>query len=200
VTAEELNDRSAGNRFDSPTAQYRVIYFGTELECCFAETLSRFRPDPRVLSVIVGDWEEHGYMAPGEVSRDWRMRRTAVRVEVDSYAPPFLDVESTRSRAFLEPILGPMLAMYGYTTLDIPTIMTADRRITRLISQWAWSLKDESGNDRFAGIRYASRLGTEWECWGVFDRTPMTELERRSITLEMESLVTIRDLYNLRIY
>ena len=42
-TVDESNDPGLGNRFDSPLSDYGVIYFGSQLECCFAETLSRFR-------------------------------------------------------------------------------------------------------------------------------------------------------------
>jgi RES domain len=199
LTPDELNDARTGNRFDSPTGQYGVLYCASDLECCFAETLGRFRPDPRILPVIHGDWERHGYMEPGDVSRDWRQRRMAVRVSVDP-GLPFLDIESAGTRAFLEPRLAPFLAAYGYGELDIPTVMTSDRRVTRLISQWAWAMVDEQSNPGFAGIRYLSRLGTEWECWAVFDRTPIAELELLPITLEMESLQSIRELYGLRIF
>jgi hypothetical protein len=199
LTPDELNYPSVGNRFDSPTAQYRVLYFGTQLECCFAETLGRFRPDPRILPVLAGDWEEHGYMEPGEVSREWRMRRMAVRVGIEDELP-FLDVESAQTRAFLEPLFAPALVAYGFEHLDIPTIMTGDRRLTRLISQWAWTMMDENLAPRFAGIRYRSRLGMDWECWAVFDRTRVEIFEQRPITLEMESLQAIRELYALRVF
>jgi hypothetical protein len=36
-----LENRTTGNRFDSPTGDYRVCYFATTLEACFGETLSR---------------------------------------------------------------------------------------------------------------------------------------------------------------
>jgi hypothetical protein len=52
----ELNDPTAGNRFDSPLAQFRTLYFATELGCCFAETLSRHRPDPQLLPIIEEEW------------------------------------------------------------------------------------------------------------------------------------------------
>jgi hypothetical protein len=39
-----LENPSAGNRFDSPTGDYRICYFATTLDGCFGETLARFRP------------------------------------------------------------------------------------------------------------------------------------------------------------
>ena len=46
-----LENRTTGNRFDSPTGDYRVCYFATTVEACFGETLSRFRPDPGLSAV-----------------------------------------------------------------------------------------------------------------------------------------------------
>ncbi len=58
-----LESRATGNRFDSPTGDYRVCYFATTLDGCFGETLSRFRPDPGLSSIA----DEEEFMALGEV-------------------------------------------------------------------------------------------------------------------------------------
>lgn len=34
---------------------------------------------------------------------------------------------------------------------------------------------------KFAGIRYLSRLSTEWECWALFENVALAEQERRPI-------------------
>jgi hypothetical protein len=38
-------DGTFGNRWDDPQAVYRVLYACSELQGCFVEVLSRFRPD-----------------------------------------------------------------------------------------------------------------------------------------------------------
>lgn len=198
LTPEELADPQAGNRFDSPLSQYRVIYFGTTLEACFRETLSRFRPDPRLLPIIRKDWEDQGFMLPGDVPRDWRHRRLAVRAVVDG---AFLDVEADGTRAVLEGELAALLSAFGYKELDMPAVMACDRRVTRWISQWAWNRTDESGYPRFAGIRYLSRLGTQLELWGVFDaRSQIEEVERRPIALSMPELQRAAERYGLQVH
>ncbi len=58
-----LENPTAGNRFDSPTGDYRVCYFATTLDGCFGETLARFRPDPGLRAIA----DEQGFMALGEV-------------------------------------------------------------------------------------------------------------------------------------
>jgi hypothetical protein len=69
--------------------------------------------------------------------------------------------------------------------------------VTRYISQWAFEQADEVGRPLFAGIRYLSRLNTEWECWAVFDDVEMKELERRPIRREDASYQRIAKLYGL---
>jgi RES domain len=117
-----LENRATGNRFDSPTGDYRVCYFATALDGCFGETLSRFRPDPRLAAIA----HEEGFMALGEVPADWRHRRLAVRAAPRSSdgAPTirFLDVEAAETRAVLRAELGELLAFYGYSDLDVPTV------------------------------------------------------------------------------
>lgn len=75
--ADELDYSHAGNRFDSPTENFRVCYFATNLEACFGETLSRFRSDPALITAA----DEEGFMPAGEVPADWRNQRIAVQVE-----------------------------------------------------------------------------------------------------------------------
>ncbi len=42
-------DGTFGNRFDDPTAYYRVLYASSQRLSCFLETLGRFRPDLTLL-------------------------------------------------------------------------------------------------------------------------------------------------------
>jgi RES domain len=201
LTAADLNDPKVGNRFDSPApGLYGVIYFGTQLECCFAETLSRLRPNPRLVAIArMDEAEDQNLMPLGEVPADWRHRRLAIRAEIDG--PPFLDVEHMDSRTVMEPDLRLVLNAFGYEELDIPAVMSHDRRLTRWISWWAWSRVDEHGNPAFGGIRYTSRLSDEWECWAVFDeRSTILELERRPIIHGMEGFQAVCDRYSLRVF
>jgi len=174
-----LESPNTGNRFDSPTGDYRVCYFATTLDACFGETLSRFRPDPGLSAIA----HEEGFMALGEVPADWRHRRIAVRTApAPSTAIPanrFLDVEAAETRALLRNELGELLAYYGYTDLDVPTVRGADLRITRWIGRWAYEQRDADNRLKFAGIRYLSRLSSEWECWALFEDVALDEQERR---------------------
>lgn len=127
-----LDSPTAGNRFDSPTQDYRVCYFATSVEACFGETLARFRPSP-ALAVVA---QEDGFMGVGEVPADWRHRRLAVRVMPSPSerlaAIRFLDVEAAPTRAVLRSELGDLLAYHGYADkLAILTTRGGRRRSRR---------------------------------------------------------------------
>jgi len=203
--SSEVLKPGTGNRFDSPSGTYGVRYFATTLDGCFGETLARFRPDP-VLSKVIGDeWRELGFMEVGDVPADWRQRRTAVRVGFPDGdhnskfkdGARFLDIESVQTREAMRSDLGDLLAYYRYDDLDVAVVRGRDRRVTRYISQWAFEQADEKGRPLFAGIRYLSRLNTEWECWAVFDDVEMKELERRPVRREDASYQRIAKLYGL---
>jgi hypothetical protein len=195
-----LDSPSAGNRFDSPTKDYRVCYFATTLDGCFGETLSRFRPNLRLATIA----QEEGFMSTGEVPADWRHRRLAIRATPmpNSRLPTirFLDVEAVETRAVLRDELGELLAFYGYTDLDVPTVRGGDRRITRWIGRWAYHQRDEKDRPVFAGIRYLSRLSSEWECWAIFEDVALTEQERRPILRHDEALSRVASLYGLTVF
>lgn len=189
-----LSDRGVGNRFDSAAGNYRVWYFATELEGCYAETLAPLRPDPAVIQAIGGD--EEGFMPFGEVAADWRQRRIAVRATFPEDRP-FLDVEASGTRAVLRNKLASVLPMLGLDDVDVAAIRSKDRRLTRIVSQWAWEEHEAPGASPYAGIRFCSRLGSEWECWAVFEDVLPQECERRPILRGDAALKRVANLYGL---
>ena len=198
--ADELDYPHTGNRFDSPTENFAVCYFASQIEACFGETLSRFRPDPALAAAA----DEEGFMGIGEVPADWRQQRVAVQVD---FAPSaalqqirFLDVEALKTRRVLRDELANLLAFYGYSDLDVPTVRGSDRRITRWIGKWAFELRDESGSPVFAGIRYLSRLNTEWECWAVFHDVTIEERSRQPIERDNPALRSVASDFGLTVF
>ncbi len=173
----------AANRFDSLNGSYEVVYFGTTLEACFGEVLAPLRPDPEIADIVREDWDDSSNMAPGEIARDWRAKRLAVRVRPATDLP-FLDVEAIETRELLRRELAVALSLLEVKDLDVSDIRSSDRRVTRLVSQWAWSQDLPNGEPRFAGIRYLSRLNSEWECWAIFERA---ELELLKPTLPIHA-------------
>jgi hypothetical protein len=112
----------------------------------------------------------------------------------------FSDVEAAETRAILRNEIGELLAYYGYSDLDVPTVRSADRRITRWIGRWAYEQRDADDRLKFAGIRYPSRLSSEWECWALFQDVALDEQERRPITRDDQALTRIAELYGLTVF
>jgi hypothetical protein len=203
---DELLNPRTGNRFDSPLSVYSPLYFATKLDGCFGETLARFRPDTQLLAVIGTEWQELGFMNLGEVPRDWRQRRLAVRVRFEDERTrfpngiQFLDLDSAITREGLRQELAAVLAYYGHPDMDAATVHSHDRRVTRWIGQWAYDAADDEGRPLYAGIRYSSRLDPKWECWAVFEDVPLVELVRQPIHERDAALQRVAKTYGLKIF
>jgi hypothetical protein len=143
-------------------------------------------------------------MGVGQVPADWRHQRVLIRAEVEAnQARPnlmFLDVEARNTRAHLRKALAPLLAFYGIDDLDVATVRGGDRRITRWIAKWAYEAWDDNGDRIFAGIRYLSRLDSEWECWAVFDEVSIIELGRETITQQRDDLRSVARSFDLTVH
>lgn len=202
---------SSGNRFD--TGNFGVLYFASSLEACFGETLARFRPSPELVSLIGNEWQERGFMEVGAVPADWRLRRTAVRVKLPE-SRPYVDIEHVDTHQYLRQRLAPGLAQLDYDDLNVGIVRGPDRRVSRLISGWAYNAAelvdvDEEGQPIFGdylynGIRYLSKFKNEWECWALFEEEYNEDdfevLETKPITPDMPELQKIAAEFGLRIH
>lgn len=193
-------DAARANRFDPLTLDYGVLYFGTSLEVCFAETLARLRPDLSLLALVEQDWADADFMPVGSVPTDWRQRRTAVRVQLTK-GTRFVDIDSPQTHQFLRKELALGLSTLGVKELDVSTVRGDDRRVTQMISEWVYRNGDGQGGE-VAGIRYESRLGNGWECWALFDDVAIEKVvaERMSITLDLPDLQRIAKLFDLTVF
>lgn len=194
---EEVLDCRAGNRFDSPTGDYGVGYFGSTPEACFAETLARFRPDTSLESLFDHD-DSMGF---GELPRDWRQARRLVHVK---FAPSptrpllqFVDVEQSQTIRHLERALAPMLAYYGYPHLNVSVLRGGDRRVTRLVSKYIHSQRGPDDAPLYAGIQYRSQLGSDWQCWAMFEGVGIERVSTRGIELQDPTFRKICSRYGL---
>jgi hypothetical protein len=138
-------------------------------------------------------------MLVGNVPADWRSKRLLIKAQLTG---KFFDVETDESRVFLEKQtdLARDLASYGVTTLDVAVIRGPDRRVTRRISQWVHDQCNGDGVPVYAGIRYLSRLDTNWECWAAFERTSITELERHTIAMRNVDLRAVTKRWNIVVH
>ena len=189
-----------GNRFDSSSGDYDVLYFGTTLDACFGETLARLRPSLDVIALVREEWEQRNFMAVGAVPADWRTRRTAVAVTFGADAPPFVDIDHPDTHTFLRRELALGLSALGYQDLDIAVMRGSDRRVTQLVSEWVYRQVDESGARRYAGIRYLSRICSGWECWAVLGDVDLEPVETKPITLDMPELMRAAAQFELQVF
>lgn len=161
-----------GNRYDDPRGAYRVLYASTQRRGCFLETLARFRPDPALvaeLAEIAGDPRDRRFQtAPaGAVPPGWLRRRRVGRARLSG---EFFDVGHSSSLAWLHALLAPRLVHYGIADLDAAAIrLSAPRRFTQEVGRAIYEQADAKGGRRFAGLRYLSRIGDEFENWALFE-------------------------------
>jgi hypothetical protein len=123
-----------------------------------------------------------------------------VRVDIPENDNAFFNVQAPSNIKLLRTELRAILAILGHDDLDAVRIGGPDRRITRAISQWAWSQVDETDRPRFAGVRYLSRMRNDWEYWAVFDHVPIEERERQPILLTSPGLKEVADYYDLTVF
>ena len=105
-------------------------------------------------------------MPPGRVALSWLTGQIlGEAVPTGDYA----FVGHSRSLSFVRSILASRLAYYGLTDLDAATIrLSTPRRFTQEISRLIYGAPAPSGLP-FAGIRYGSRLGDEFDNWAIFE-------------------------------
>jgi hypothetical protein len=176
------HETAVGNRFDSLTGRFSCLYLATDSRGCMMEVLGRMKPDQRLGALVEQEWAERGWMRVGNVPADWRERRCRVQVAIDLEAPPFLDVDDAATLQQLDEELRPQFDAWGVDQLDTGVIRGRDRRVTRLIADWAWAFRSDTEPSDFAGIRYVSRLDSSQECWAVFDDIEVREMGRTPIS------------------
>lgn len=192
--ARQVEDPRAGNRFD--VVGGGVIYCGTTVKGCFAETIARFRPSAKMRVLLAQ--EDPGFVTCGGVPQNWRDQRTIVAASIaDSL--PFVDIDDPITHEFLSAKMAEELADLGVEVLDVGNVRGPNRLITRAASSWAYYAQD-SGSPKYSGIRYMSRVLPNEECWAVFEGTPIVEVSRRSIDVGDPDLKTVADTWGLRIF
>ena len=72
--------------------------------------------------------------------------------------------------------------------------------MTRQVSQRVHDETDSAGLPTYAGIRYLSRMDSTWECWAVFDRTEITEIERHTIMASLPALEAVGKRWNIVVH
>ena len=165
------NDGTFGNRWDDPESEYRVLYASTQRLSCFMETIGRFTGDPQVTTSLEEIELEPGEIdhavAPGTlVVADWVARR---RIGGGGVQGGFAAVGTSPSLSYLHGRLADVLDDFGLEELDGAALRSGRRQLTQLISRMVFECSTPEGQREFAGIRYLSRYGDEFENWAIFE-------------------------------
>jgi hypothetical protein len=194
IAAEDALQPRAGNRFDVPGGG--VVYCGTSVRACFAETLARFRPTAKMRSLM--KHQDREFVVCGGVPSDWREQRTIVTANLMDPLP-FVDVDDPVTHEYLTTVMADELAGFGVDVLDVDTVRGKNRLLTRAMSSWAyWAATDDG--PKYSGIRYMSRVIPDQECWAVFEGTEIVEVSRRAIEINDPDLMEIAAMWGLRIF
>lgn len=181
-------DGTFGNRFDDPRAiqgaapadRFRTIYCATQRAGAFGETLARLRLSLPLLSHLETIEDDEpieesliGAVDPNDIHRgliaaDWRHHRHVGHTYLDP-SLRFVDIAAGESMQHLREPLASVALEFGVSEIDLSSITSQQRRFTQACAQYIHAQVDEQGRPALAGIRYMSRLNTEWECWVIFD-------------------------------
>lgn len=195
IAAQDALATRAGNRFD--VVGGGVIYCGTHVKGCFAEVVARFRPSPKMRTLM--EQEDAGFVTCGGVPQNWRDQRTVVAASIAD-ALPFVDIDNPITHEYLNAKMAAELTDLGVDTLDVGNVRGANRLITRAASSWAYWAAHDAGSPKYSGIRYLSRVLPDEECWAVFEGTPIVEVSRRPIEINDPDLQAVADMWGLRIF
>lgn len=167
-----------GNRWDDPDGELATLYCSTTAEGAFAETIARYRTRPGLLERIDrfltgGPDPEHDFpLEPGRVPDGYFTNRILGHVTVDPDVR-FVDVDHPNTHAAAAAALEPLLARHGLESVDRGVMYHPDRRVTRPMGRYYWQLARSGDHQEWAGLRYMSRLGPDWECWAVWEPSPL---------------------------
>jgi hypothetical protein len=213
------DDGTFGNRFDDPSLEndvpadrrFRAIYCATQRIATFGETLARFRPSLNLLTKLgeIDDEESlleslHGVIDPHDHSRglipaDWRLRRRIGHTIVDPEFR-FVDVAHVESLQHLRTALAKPSQIAPLTDFDLSAVTSPQRILTQRCARYIYDQIDPEGAPAFAGIRYVSRLDSQWECWAFFsDRFSHSPEMPTSLFPDDEDLHEIARIFHLTI-
>jgi RES domain len=124
--------------------------------------------DITVNQQVMLEWEERNYIPPGVVTQGWRLdrRKYGLRLPHDGW---FVDIEAADSIREISAALEAALANLGVSHLTVATLRGEDRAVTTAIATWVHGLYLDTGHPA-CGIRFGSKLGSDWECWAIWLR------------------------------
>jgi hypothetical protein len=179
-----------GGRWDDPNPvegeRFRTLSLGNDPIGVALEVFQSLRPDPVLASLeaTIRDPDAPDRARPTINVSDLTSRRLSV-VELDPDAK-FLDVTNSKTRAFLEEQLEPMLTREGIGTLKIGDLLGKDTQLSQRVAEL---VRDQFPD--IAGLVTPSTLGTDFTNFYVFEAEPESgQLRAEGRILESRVLST----------
>jgi hypothetical protein len=182
------------------------VYCASQAEAAFGEVIARYRERPGLLARIDDfltqspDPEYDPLLNPGVVPTEFFDGRWIGHVPVDS-AVRFVDVDDPATHAAVDVTLRRALREYGVKRVDRGTFLSSDRRVTRAIAgRYHW-LAQTPDHASWRGLRYLSRLAPDWECWAIWEPSPLltSHLIVEKVTREHPALHAAAQRLNIRL-
>jgi RES domain. len=120
----------------------------------------------------------------------WRAQRVLRTLRLQD-ALPFVDIESPESHTYLTANARSVLLGLGVPALDVPMVRGPSRKLTRGLATWIHQAKDSTGSPLYGGIRYLSRLSTNYECWAIFEGSLVEVVAELRITIDNPDLLAV---------
>lgn len=181
-----LLPKTFGGRFDDPSGRwgvpeeerFRTLYCTTQRTGVFAETSDPLRVKlpaflQRVRDFVVDTVDDEAFQQyrRGVIPREWLDKKRIGSTLLDPELR-FIDLEESQTLQTLNrvPRLMRLAVRFGLDQIDRRALVLRGEqmRLSQEIAYWAYQQVDDRGNP-VAGVRYISRLGGEWESWGLFD-------------------------------
>jgi hypothetical protein len=184
-----------GNRWDDAEGRFATVYCASSAEAAFGEVIARYRERTGLLDRIDSflsqrpDPEYDPLLSPGVVPAEFFERRWLGHAGVDPVVR-FVDVDDPATHAAVDAALRRQLRAYGVRRVDRSTFLSPDRRVTRTIATRYHWLAQTPDHTAWRGLRYTSRLAAEWECWAIWQPSPLLEsdLALEKVTREHPAL------------
>lgn len=194
INAEDAGLDRAGGRFNIPGAG--VLYAATSAQGALAEVTANFRLSASVRQKMAEAGATAEELAVTALDASWRAQRVLRELRTTE-ALPFVDIEAPVTHTYLTDHARSVLIGQGVPALDVATVRGPSRLLTRGLATWIYRAVDDAGDPLYGGIRYLSRLSTDYECWAIFDETPVELVDERHITIDDPDLVAVADRHGI---
>lgn len=109
-------------------------------------------------------------------------------------------MESAQTHEVLTTAMAAELVDLGEVGIDVAGVRGRNRLLTRAITSWAFDQRDAAGRPVYGGLRYLSRVDTRFECWAVVGGAEFWETKTSPIDSGAAELVSVAELYKLRVF